>query len=145
MITVTVEIEIARPPAEVFAYLSDFEKNPEWQKGMQECHFTSEPPLGVGSTYDQLAKFRRKEIRSSFVVTAFEPGRSITIDTTESPMQIRVTRSVTPTASGSLVRAVIQGDASGFMRLAEPLLKPMVRRSVKADYRRLKELLEAAS
>lgn len=140
---IVVSTHVDRPPQDVFGYLADFENNPEWQKGMQECTFTSEPPSRVGSTYDQVAKFRRKEIRSSFVVTGLEPGRSISIETTVSPFPIRVTRTVTPAAGGSAVQAVVEGDASGFMRLAGPLLTAMVRRSVKADYRRLKELLES--
>ena len=139
---VTADVEITRPAPEVFAYLADFENNPKWQKGMQTCTFTSDPPLRVGSTFDQVATFRRREIRSSFVVTALDPGRSITIGTTVSPFPIRVTRSVTPIDGGAGVHAVVEGDAGGFMRLAEPLLKLMVRRSVRNDYRNLKALLE---
>jgi hypothetical protein len=35
------------------------------------------------------------------------------------------------------------GDGSGFFKLAEPLLRRMVQRSVKADYVNLKRILEA--
>ena len=57
IITVAVDIMIDRPAAEVFAYLSDFGKNSIWQRGMRECRFTSDPPLRIGSTYDQVAEF----------------------------------------------------------------------------------------
>ena len=38
---------------------------------MQECRWTSEPPLRLGSTYDQEAKFLGKAIVSSFEVIEF--------------------------------------------------------------------------
>jgi uncharacterized membrane protein len=56
MVNVDVHITIDRPPDEVFAYIANFENNPRWQKGMQSCNFTSDGPLGVGSTYEQVAK-----------------------------------------------------------------------------------------
>jgi hypothetical protein len=41
------------------------------------------------------------------------------------------------------VTAIIEGDASGFFKLAEPLLARMVQRSVNSDYRNLKRILES--
>jgi hypothetical protein len=40
------------------------------------------------------------------------------------------------------VTAIIEGDASGFFKLAEPLLARMVQRSVVSDYQNLKQILE---
>jgi hypothetical protein len=40
------------------------------------------------------------------------------------------------------VSAIIEGDASGFFKLAEPLLARVVQRSVDGDYANLKHLLE---
>jgi hypothetical protein len=45
-------------------------------------------------------------------------------------------------SGGSLVSAAIEGDANGVYRLAEPILRLMVQRSVQSDYKRLKALLE---
>lgn len=142
MIRTTVEIDIARPPEEVFAFISDFTNNIRWQDGMRECTFTSDPPLRVGSTYDQVAVFRRREIRSSFVVTALDEGRTVTIETTAGPFPIKVTRSVAAVADGSRVRADVEGNPGGLLGLLAPIVTRMVRRSVRADYRRLKDLLE---
>lgn len=144
MIDVTSELPVERPAGEVFLFVADAENNPKWQKGMRSCRWTSEPPIGVGSTYEQHAGFLGKSIDSSFEVVAFEPGRSMTITTTESTFPITVTRSVEPTGEGScIVRAHVRGDPSGVFRLAAPLMKQMVQRSVRGDYRRLKALLEA--
>ena len=144
MIEVTASIDVRRPSEEVFAFLADMANNPRWQNGMRSCEWTSEPPLRLGSTYDQVASFLGKEIRSSFEVTEFEPGRRIRIRSTGGSMPIDVTRTVEPADDRSTtVAAVVRGDASGLFRIAEPVMRALVRRSVQRDYDRLKDLLEA--
>lgn len=138
------DIAIDRPAGEVFEVVSDMSLNTTWQKGMQSCVWTSAPPIAVGSTYDQVAGFGGKEILSSFRVTEFEPGRHIRIISTKSTFPLDITRAVTPTTNEScVVRAIVAGEPGGLMKLLNPLTKLLVRRSVKADYQRLKELLES--
>lgn len=142
MIRVTAEVEVDRPAEEVFAFLADAENNPRWQKGMRSCRWVTEPPTGVGSVYEQQASFLGRPILSTFEVVAYEPGSSITIQTIESTFPIRVTRAVEPLDRGrTRVSATVEGDPSGVFRLATPLLRGMVRRSVHGDYRRLRALL----
>jgi uncharacterized membrane protein len=145
MIEVRASVEIDRPASEVFDYLADMANNPRWQRGMRSCRWTSEPPLRVGSTYDQEASFLGKPITSSFEVTELEPGSRIRIETTGGSMPIDVTRSVEPDGNRSRVVAIVRGDPSGLFRLAAPLMKLAVRSSVGRDYRRLKALLETPS
>lgn len=135
---------IDRPADEVFAFVSDATNNPRWQQGMQSCAWTSPPPIGVGSTYRQEAKFLGRPVVTEFEVVEHEPGRSITIHSTSGPFPIRVRRSVTPIdAASSRVEAAIGGEPGRFFRLAGPLVQRMAQRSVTADYRRLKALLDA--
>ena len=138
---------IARPADDVFAYFSDASNNPEWQEGMQSCQWTSAPPIGVGSTYEQHARFAGKDIRSVFEVTAYEPGRRIEIATVESTFPINVTRTVTPIdASSCEVRAEISGGPErGLMRILEPIMRRQAQRSVDRDYDRLVEVLQSAA
>ncbi len=61
-----------------------------------------------------------------------------------STFPITVTRSVEPHGEGScLARARVSGDPSKVLRVAAPAMRWMVQRSVRADYARLKALLEA--
>ena len=139
--------EIARPADEVFDYLADVSNNPSWQKGMQSCEWTSEPPIGGGSTYSQLARFMGKNIKSSFVVTEFEPGRRIAIKTVESTFPIQVERRVEPTGPDSCrVSAQIGGGPDkGVAKLLAPIMARVAQKSVDGDYDRLVELLESSS
>ncbi|MEM9034680.1 MAG: SRPBCC family protein [Actinomycetota bacterium] len=146
MTDVTVSIEIDRDADAVFAYLADMANNPHWQRGQERCTWTSEPPLRIGSTYDQEARFLGRRIVSSFEVRELEPGRRIRIVSTAGNMPIDVTRTVEPIDDDRCqVTARVQGTAPGPMRLLGPLLELVVRRSVEGDYRRLKERLEAVS
>lgn len=143
MLEVEASVEIDRPAADVFAYLADMSNNPKWQRGMKACTWTSEPPLQLGSTYDQEASFGGKKIVSSFEVVEFTEGSRIRIKTTGGTMPIDVTRTVETNADGTAnVGAVVRGDASGVFKIAAPLMKMMVGASVRKDYARLKAVLE---
>lgn len=144
MTLVKTEIHIKRPAHEVFEFISNPENNPVWQNGMQSCLITSEGVWGLGSTYDQKAKFLGRDIVSHFKITAFEAGRMIRGDTVESSFPISFTRIVEPDnlGTGANVRAEVSGDPNGFFRLFVPLMNWMVGRSIRGDYRRLKAILE---
>lgn len=144
MIEVIGRSTIDRPAADVFEYVADMSNNPEWQKGMESCVWTSDGPIRVGSTYDQVAKFLGREIRTSFEVTEFEPDKLIRIESRSGPMPLDIRRVVTPLGDDRCeVVATIRGDSSGVFRIADPIMKVMVNRSVQADYRRLKARLES--
>ena len=143
MIKVETTVHINRPPQEVFAYLSNFENNPRWQSGMREARFTSEGPLRLGSTYEQVASFLGRPVLSTFEVIAYAPGQMVKATSTSGSFPITFTRMVVAEEEGTRVTAVIEGDASGFFKLAEPLLTRFVQRSVDNDYANLKKILEA--
>lgn len=142
MLKVETTVQIERPSDEVFAYISNFENNPKWQSGQLEARFTSEGPLRVGSTYDQVAKFLGRKVVNTFEVLEYEPNRKVKASSISGSFPITFTRMVEPHDDGTEVTAIIEGDASGFFRLAEPLLARMVQRSVDADYQNLKRILE---
>ena len=143
MIEVVETIQVDRPPDEVFGFWADWTNNPTWQNGMRSCTWTSEPPLQLGSTYDQQASFLGRPIVSSFEVVEYEPGAMIRIRTTAGTMPLDITRRVSPGPNGgSTLTATIRGNPGGPMRLLNPLTRRMVARNVHRDYQRLKELLE---
>jgi len=142
---IVVEEEIERPAEVVWEYLENAEHNPEWLSNMRSARWTTEPPIAVGSRYDQLARFLGKDVRTSFEVSALEPGRSITISSLPgSSFPIRITRQLEPLGpQRTRVRETAEGDSGGFYRVAEPLMRPIVRRNIVRAYRRLKQMLEA--
>lgn len=138
---------VSRPVGEVFAYFSDVSNNPQWQEGMVSCEWTSEPPIRLGSKYEQQARFAGRDVISTFKVTAFEPGRLIEINTVESTFPIKVVRTVI-TIDGSTceVSAEISGGPErGFLKLIEPMMAKQAQKSINKDYDRLVEILQASA
>ena len=143
MIDVRTSIEIGRPADEVFEFVAEFPNNPKWQRGQRSGRWTSQPPLRVGSTYDQRARFLGKDVVTSFEVVEHEPGRRVKLTSTAGSFPLTITRTVESLDAGrSVFTEHVQGDATGFFRIAEPLLRPLVRRSIRRDFPRLKALLE---
>lgn len=133
---------IPRPAEEVAEFFLDAGNNPYWQSGMARCEWTTPPPLGVGSRYDQEASFMGRKVLSTFRVTDHQPGRLIEIETITGPFPIRVTRTVEPIAEhSSRVTAEILGEPGGLMGLLAPLTRRLAQRSVDADYDRLVDLM----
>jgi uncharacterized membrane protein len=141
---VVVRVEIDRPAAEVFAFLEDIENNTRWLRGMVSCRWTTQPPVRVGSRYEQVARFLGKEIRTGFEVTDLEPGRLATIRSLPgSSFPLTVRREVESTGAGRCrVTETVHSDPKGFYRLSGSVLRLLVGRNIRRDYQRLKRLLE---
>jgi len=136
------QVVIDRFFSEVFEFVSDVGNNPQWQRGMREAHFTSGPPLRVGSTYAQIATFLGRRIESRFEIVEFQPGRLVKGSTTISPFPITFTRIVEPQGTGTRVTAIVEGRPDGIFALVSPIVRRLVAASVRRDYENLKLLLE---
>ena len=139
---VDVSIFIDRPPADVFAYISNFENNPKWQSGVIDAWFTTDPPLRRGSRYMQVASFLGRRIESTFEVIEYQPGRLVRATRVAGWFPITLTRKVEPQNGGSRVTAIVEGDAGDIFKLAEPLLFKKLNASVEKDVHTLKKILE---
>lgn len=139
--------DVACPAEDVFEFFADASNNPKWQKGMQSCEWTSQPPIAIGSTYEQKARFVGRDILSTFRVSAYEPGRLIGIETIKSTFPIQVLRTVVQTGDGSCTVSahITGGPEKGLTKTLEPLFGRMAQKSVDRDYDRLVRLLESAS
>jgi uncharacterized membrane protein len=141
---VITEVEIGRPADVVWEYLENAEHNPEWLRNMSSCRWITDPPIRVGSRYEQVARFLGKEVRTSFEVSALEKERLVTISSLPgSSFPLTITRKLDPIDAGRCrVTEIAGGDPSGFYRVAEAPMRVMVRFNINRAYRRLKQLLE---
>ena len=142
MFDVAIEKQVKASADVVFSYLADFANNPEWQSGVRSTAWTSDPPIRVGSTYQQTIEYRDQV--TSYEVTAFEPGRSITVESgTGATIPTRVTRTVEPLDEDSCVVTVtLVGQPSGWRRAIQRSVIGAIRRSLEVDYTVLQRKLE---
>lgn len=133
-----VERVVDQRVAVVAPFFFDASNNPTWQDGMISCEWTTEPPIRVGSIYDQKAEFRGRPITTTFEVTEYQPEHLIRIESTESSFPIQVTRRVEPIDENRCrVSADIAGQPRGLMRILAGIGSRRVKKSIEADYDRL--------
>jgi uncharacterized protein YndB with AHSA1/START domain len=71
-------IRSPRPVTEVFDYLADFTHTNEWDPGTVETRLVSGSG-GVGTTYHNTSRFRRRETELTYVVTDLAPAERIVL------------------------------------------------------------------
>jgi uncharacterized membrane protein len=138
---VSVERRVERPRDEVAAYAADWRNDEEWIGALDEVRLVQEEPLQVA----RVASFLGKRIEYVNEVVEHEPGRRLVMRSVKAPFPMTVTYEFEDAGDGaSVMRIRTQGDASGFYRLAGPLLARAVKRGLERDLGQLKERLERA-
>jgi uncharacterized membrane protein len=140
---VQAETRIDRPRSEVARYVTDWRNDPEWIGAVSEARLLTEPPLGVGSHVERTATFLGRRMEYVNEVVEHDPDARLAMKSVKGPFPMTVEYEFEDAGSGTLVRIRARGDASGFYRLAGPVLSRAVKRSIAADLERLKAALEA--
>ena len=129
-------IIINRPPAEVFAWLTDFDTWPQWGGGnLVSMKQVSAGPLQAGSQLRQVNQTGRKPTETLVQVTDFVPDQTFGI---ERP-NLRGTFTLEPVLTGTQLNAVFEVNAAGLSAL---MYRLFIKRFVMNDLRKLKALIE---
>lgn len=145
-VTLEHEVEIRRPVGEVFDFVSDSEHLPAWMAGVKRVSRSSPGPIGVGTTYQVVAKMLGRRVDSTYEVTAFEPDRLVSARMTSPLFAFEETyRFEAEDDDRTLVRVDAEVRPSGPLRFLGPLLGVAMQRQVQADHRRLRSTLERRS
>lgn len=138
-------VEIARPPAEVYAYLADPTHLPDWQADVEEVRDAPGGPLQVGAAFTEVRSFLGKRAVSTLEVTEAEPGRELSLRTVSGPVQVTIHHLLEPAGEGTRVLVEAEADAGKLFGLGGPLLRKAAERRARGDFERLKTLLEAGA
>ena len=136
-------ITIDRPAAEVFDYVMAVFHDAEWRTGVVEAAFTSEPPLGVGTTGFDRVEANGREMVATWTVFEFEPGIAARWKLDTGPIQGTGGYLCEPAGDGTTFTLESQVTPTGWYRLVGPLFGRIGRRHNLADVRKLKSILEA--
>ncbi len=135
-------VVIARPAAEVFAFVADHQNLPAWTVGVKTSRRLTAGPPGNGSTYRIEGTLLGRTIRSSYQVTAFDPGRGFQGMMTSPAFGFSERYRFEADHQATRVQMTASAEPHGIFRFLAPVMAAAVRRQVKADHRRLKALLE---
>ena len=141
-IHVSDSVVIARPTAEVFAFVADHQNLPAWTVGVRTSRRLTAGPPGNGSRYAIEGRLLGRTIRSSYQVTAFDPGRSFQGTMTSPVFGFSERYRFEADHQATCVQMTASAEPHGIFRLLAPVMAAGIRRQVKADHRRLKALLE---
>jgi uncharacterized protein YndB with AHSA1/START domain len=142
MIKAAVEVEIDRPPEEVFDLWADMRNDKDWHPSAQGVVEKITPgPLGLGTTF-------RGEYRGMGVVTeettAYERPRRLGRRGAAKNFRVESTFTFTPTATGgTLLKAQGSVEPKGLMRLMEPIMGMMMKKQLASVMNALKHTAEA--
>lgn len=143
--TYELALEIARSPDDVYAYLADPTRLPEWQQDVQEVRGGTGGPLAAGAEFTEVRTFLGTRLESTLEVTAAEPGREFSLRTRSGPVQVTVRHLLEPHGPGTRLTLLGDADPGPLFALAGPFVRRAAERRARSDFERLKQILEAGS
>jgi uncharacterized protein YndB with AHSA1/START domain len=135
-------IDVARAPAAVFAYVTDPRNLPAWQ-GTAAVEQLTAGPVAVGTRFRETHERMGRRLESVTEVTAYEPDRRFAVRVAEGPVPIDGDWRFAPADGGTRIDFSASVQLSGAMRVLRQLIARAVRRQMRRDHERLKQLLES--
>jgi uncharacterized protein YndB with AHSA1/START domain len=144
VVTFQFTVIVNRPVDEVFSYLTNIDRMPEWQSMVLEARKTTPGPMAVGTRIDDVRKFLGRRLESTVEVTAFEPNKSYDLTVVSGPIPVTMKQRLeSPTPGTTCITVNGEGQPGGFFKLAEPLVGRQAERHWRQDFETLKDLVEA--
>lgn len=135
-------IFINRPQQEVFDYVTDPANDAEWIGPSEGAEWTSEDPVGVGSTQRSVNKFMGRKIEDTSEVTAWDPPNEYAQKSVGGPAPFEMKLKLSPKDDGTQLELSGQAEFGGFFKLAEGLVGKQLEKQMESDLKTLKRLME---
>ena len=143
-VDVLTDIEISRPRAEVAGFASDPDNAVTWYENIESVNWKTPKPLAVGSRIAFVARFLGRPLAYTFEVKALIPDERFVMATAEGPFPMETTYTWADTSEGG-TRMTLRnrGEPAGFGRIAAPMMASAMRRAIRKDLYRLKQIIES--
>jgi uncharacterized protein YndB with AHSA1/START domain len=143
VIDFTIETDIARAPAEVFAYVTDPSKLSTWQTNTVSAVAEDGGPLRVGTRLHEVHRGPGgKQLDSLVEVCEFEPARLFSLRMIEGPLPLDARIELDPSERGTRMRFNVHGEPRGPLRFLRPLMRAALKRQFREHCAALKRVLE---
>jgi carbon monoxide dehydrogenase subunit G len=126
-------IEIARTPAEVFAYLTDVSNLPAWQAGVKGATLRD-------GRIEESRSLLGRELQTTLEIVEQDEPRLFALRALDSPVPFTVRHVLEPADDGTRLTVTAEGDVPGF---AAGLLSRRAEKQFRKDFERLKQILES--
>jgi uncharacterized membrane protein len=140
---VEVRVWIDRPVEEVYAYVVDFDRWPEWRQDVVGGELLTEGPVRVGTRARGIAKVLGRPFSIDVEVTALTPAVRFGYRPVKGPLQTNNLYTFESQAGGTLVVLTDELGLAGIFRVFLPVLPALVRSGYLKNLTALKATLEA--
>jgi carbon monoxide dehydrogenase subunit G len=135
-------VDVARPAAEVFPWLLEADKVPQWMTGLEVYEPLDPGPLRIGSRIRQELLVSGRELRFVLELERLDAPHAALMRFEGSGFKAVQEYAVVATGAGARVTWVIAGDATSFKsKLIVPMVQAKLQEKLDTDLARLRALL----
>ena len=142
MIKIEKSIVINKPVGEVFAFVNNNENSTKWQSGVVSVAMEEGPDNVVGSRYVEVRKFMGQEMKTTMEITAFTQNMKWAAKVVKGPVPYEVTMTYQAVPDGTKITTHVEGEPTGFFKMAEGMVAGTLGKSLEEDQNHLKAILE---
>lgn len=143
MTRIEVSVWIDRLPDEVYDFVVDFDRWPEWRSDVVGGELLTEGPIRVGTQARGIAKIFGRPFTVDVEVSALEPGVRFGYRPIKGPLRTDNLYTFEARAGGTLVVLTDDIGLSGIFKVFLPVMPSIVRSGYRKNLAGLKSALEA--
>jgi uncharacterized protein YndB with AHSA1/START domain len=145
MAPIATSVDIARSPEDVFAYITDVQRHPEWQDGLVSVTLEGAGPVRVGTRVVHRRKLGPQTVSTTSEITAFDPPHVVSFRGVDGPIRAEGSQRVEPAGDGSRVSFEMELEGHGLGKLMLPMARKQAARQVTTSHETLKRILETGA
>ena len=142
---ITAGVDIQRPLETVFAFASDVSNLPLYDKNIHEAKKLIEGSIGVGTTYQLIARPFGIRMVVVLELTGHEPHTHFAFKVISGPFPVETHYTFTSLGHGTQVSGAREPQPGGFWKWMTPLITSPARKKLETELNSLKAYLEAHS
>ena len=140
MASFSYSVEIPLPPAEVFPWLLEEDKVPQWT-GNLESYSQIDGTLGAGAHVRQVLEISGRRIDVELEITSYEPPNGAETVFSTNGIEVVNAYALEATGSGTRLTQSVDAKPSGLTaRMLVPIIQPRLEQKLTEDLERLREL-----
>jgi uncharacterized protein YndB with AHSA1/START domain len=140
----THSVTIPRPPEEVFPWLLEADRVPQWTSNLER--YEPEGAVGPGSKIRQRLEVSDHAVDVMMEVVRYEPPREAQTRFSTNGVDIEAMYRLAPDGAGTRLTQSLEAKARSFAaRLIVPAVQPRLERKLIADLERLQSLLSGGA
>lgn len=133
-------VEIARSPEDVFAYLTEVSKLPDWQSSATAVE--ADGTVQLETRIRERRAFLGRDVRTELEVTAYDPPQRFDVTSRSGPVPFSIHHALERTADGTRLQVAVDVTLGPMLRIAAQGPPKLAEREFRADFERLRRILD---